>query len=58
MDLHGKIRRELDKIQARQDKLDQEKKWLKRKEKTLKRFLGFKENNTDMVPYGIETANG
>jgi DNA repair ATPase RecN len=57
MDLHMKIRRALDKVYARQDKIEKELKWLKKKEKALKRFLGLKTNNADMVPYATETVN-
>ena len=57
MDLHRKIRRALEKVKARQDKLRNELKFLKKKEKTLNRFLGFRENNADMVPYATETVN-
>lgn len=57
MDLHKKIYRALDKVHAKQSKLVKELKWLKRKEKTLKRFLGLRTRNADMVPYAVETVD-
>jgi len=56
-DLHKKVRRALDKILARQTKLENELKLLKKKEKTLEKFLAFNQNNADLVPYAIETVN-
>ena len=55
--LEWKIERALDKVHARQEKLIQELRWLKRKEKTLKRFLGLRGNKGEMEPYAIETVN-
>ncbi len=57
LDLHKKIQRALNKVYAKKSKIEKEMKKLKRKEKTLKKFLGFKENNAEMVPYAIETVN-
>ena len=57
LDLHKKIYRALNKVHAKKNKLEKEMQRLKRKEKTLKKFLGFKENNADRAPYAIETVN-
>jgi len=57
LDLRRKILTALNKVHARHAKLEKDLKWLKRKEKTLNRFLGLRENNADMVPYAIETVN-
>jgi hypothetical protein len=57
LDLHEKIQRALNKIYTKKSKIEKEMQRLKRKEKTLKKFLGFKENNADRAPYAIETVN-
>ncbi len=54
LDLHKKIYRALNKVYAKKSKIEKEMQRLKRKEKNLKKFLGFKENNSEMVPYAIE----
>lgn len=57
LDLNQKVKRVLSRLTSQKERYLKEMKRLKKREKTLKKFLGYKENNPEKVPHVLQTID-